>query len=169
MYLREIRTHFKIQIVGALVLGMALDYFTGYARLFTAPVFNYVANELINPYLEPSVEYPVATMILIDSSHAFVSAMLLSIIGLLFLFLIFRIRTMFLPLVSCASFYVTSHWWFVSSIPGVFEEFSSSSILVALLSQLSAVSAWLFMSWALIRWVLPNKRMQSDKVPATHL
>lgn len=162
MYLREIRTNFKIQIVGALVLGTALGYFTGYARLFTAPVFTYVANEIINPYLEPSVEYPVAAMIMIDSSHAFASAILMSVIGLLFLLLIFRIRTMFLPLVSCASFYLTSHWWFFSSLPSVFEKSSSSNILVALLSSLSAVLAWLFVSWALVRWVLPNKRKQSD-------
>lgn len=162
MHLREIRTHFKIQIVGALVLGIALDYFIGYSRLYTAPVFTYVANEIINPYLEPSVEYPVSAMILIDTSHAFVSAILVSIIGLLFLFLIFRIRTMFLPLVSCASFYLTSHWWFFSSMPSVFQEFSSSSILVALLSQLSAVLAWLFMSWALVRWILPQKRLQPN-------
>lgn len=156
------RNNLHFQIGAALILGVALDYLTAYARQITAPLFAHASNLMFNLYLEPSVEVPVLRLIILDSSHAFVSAILASVIGLACLYFSFKIRTMFLPLVTCVAFYITTNWWFFSNISELFQTLTSNEILVALLRHLSAILGWLFMSWVLVQWVLPNKRMQTD-------
>jgi len=156
MNIGKLRNNLLIQIVVALILGVALHYFTAYARQITAPVFTYTSSLLFNLYLEPSVEVPLVRLIILDSSHAFVSAIFASVIGLTCLHFSFKIHTMFLPLISCVSFYITTNLWFFSNIPELFQAVASNDILVALLRHLAPILAWLFMSWVLIHWVLPN-------------
>jgi hypothetical protein len=166
MDIEKIRNNLLSQILVALVIGIALTYLTGYALQITAPIFTYAADLMLNHYLEPSVGVSVISNIALASSHTFFSAILVSVIGLVFLQFCFQINTMFLPLVSRVSFYITSNWWFFSDIPNLFQEYSSDDILIALLGQLAAVLAWLLMSWILVRWVLPNKTLLSVKFSA---
>ena len=62
-----IRENQYIQIVFALILGVVLDYFTGFARQFTAPVFINFADFVVDPY-SPSI---TSSMIVVNSTHAF--------------------------------------------------------------------------------------------------
>lgn len=140
-----------VRIVGALVLGVALDHLTGYARHLTAPLFVDLANSMLSsgPLLPG--------MILLNSSHAFVSGIVASVVGLLLLIFLFRIEVMFLPLVSCIVFAITTNWWFFSALPEIFEQVPADELLVALSGHTAAVIAWLTCSWILVNWMNPDK------------
>jgi hypothetical protein len=158
MDIDKFRQNLPVQIGSALILGVALDFMTGYARHFTAPLFVYFGKTMI----APNITMGTTGTIIINSSHAFFAGLMASFIGLAILHFSFRIYTMFLPLLSCASFAITTNWWFFSNIQEIFRYPGSLRVLVALFGHLSAVLAWLLLSWFLVKWVLPNKRMQSD-------
>ncbi len=153
MEIKEIRDNFIVQSIAALLVGIGLDHLFGIVRGITAQYFLGLGNWLI----DQNNPFDIWPIIIINSSHAFVSGVIASCIGVLLLVLAFQIRNMLLPFITCVSFTITTYWWLFSDLQQVMSSSTSDHLLIQFTGHTVAILSWLLMSWVWVRYAMPNK------------